>query len=112
MEIVNVKPMKGSNWLLTPYTTDEGTILISCDYKEEYNSACTGYRNNLSIVDGYNRTVIPVKKPQARYTTTTIESYNFLTIASSDCLQEIYSTTIFKYKTNIFKFMVNCLFLS
>jgi hypothetical protein len=87
LEIVNVKPMKGSNWLLTPYTTDEGTILISCDYKEEYNSACTGYRNNLSIVDGYNRTDIPVKKPQARYSTTTIESYNFLTIASSDCIQ-------------------------
>ena len=85
--IVNVKPMKGSNWLLTPYKTEnEGTILIACDYKGAYNSSCTGYRNNLSKVNGYERHIL-IKKPQARYTTTTIGFDNILTIASSDCLK-------------------------
>ena len=52
--IENIKPTKGSNWLLTPYKTEnEGTILISCIYEEEDESVCIGYRSNLSIVDGY-----------------------------------------------------------
>jgi len=86
--IVNIKPMKGSNWLLIPYKTkNEGTILIACDYKGEYDSECTGYRSNLSIVVGYKTRNINVKKPQAKYTTTTIGSNNVLTIASSGCIK-------------------------
>ena len=85
--IVNIKPMKGRNWLITPYKTrEEETILIACDYKGEYQTVCNGYRSNLSIVIGYTTTDIRIKKPHARYTTTTIGSDSILTIASSDCL--------------------------
>jgi hypothetical protein len=36
MDIMNIKPMNGSIWLLTPYKlTEEETILIACEYKEE-----------------------------------------------------------------------------
>jgi len=88
LDIVNIKPKEGSNWLLTPYKTrNEGTILIACDYKREYYSYCIGHRSNLSIVDGYKARDIEIKKPHARYTTTTIGSDNILTIASSDCLR-------------------------
>jgi len=84
LKVVNIKPTNGSNWLLTPYKMEnEETLLISCDYKGEYISSCIGYRSNLSIVDGD----IKIKKPIARYTTTTIGSANVLTIASSDCLK-------------------------
>ena len=93
LDIVNIKPTKGRNWLLTPYTTtDEGTILIACEYIEEYDSLCTGYRNNLSIIDEYEGNHIPIKKPQARYTTTNIASKNILTIASSDCVRSATSS--------------------
>jgi hypothetical protein len=35
--------------LLTPYKlTEEETILIACEYKEECISSCRGYRYNLS----------------------------------------------------------------
>ena len=102
--IVNIKPMVGSNWLLTPYTTtDEGTILIACDYKGEYNSLCTGYSNNLSKVNEYQRDIM-IKKPQARYTTATIVSTNILTIASSDCLKTLHNgdcLAISNYRENI-----------
>jgi len=88
LDIVNIKPKEGSNWLLTPYKTrNEGTILIACDYKREYYSYCIGHRSNLSIVDGYKARDIEIKKPHARYTTTTIGSDNVLTIASSDCVK-------------------------
>ena len=87
LDIVNIKPMEGSNWLLTPYTkSEEETILIACDYKGEYDSECTGYRSDLSIDNGYKEYIM-IKKPHARYTTTTIGSENKLTIASSDCLK-------------------------
>ena len=88
---VNIKPMEGSNWLLTPYKpTYEETILISCDYRGEYDSECTHYRSNLSIVYGNKTRDIEIKKPHARYMTTTIGSHNILTIASSDCLKHSY----------------------
>jgi hypothetical protein len=86
--IVNIKPMEGSNWLLAPYKTrDVGTILIACDHKRGDETECLGYRSNFSIVDGYHTTYIKIKKPHARYTTTTIGSDNILTIASSDCIK-------------------------
>jgi hypothetical protein len=85
--IVNSKPTRGTNWLLAPYEVkNEDIILISCDYKGEYESDCIGYRSNLSIVTDYDNEDIKIKKPHARYTTTTVGSSNFLTIASSDCL--------------------------
>ena len=111
--IVNIKSIEGSNWLLTPYKTkDEETILISCDYKGGYETNCIGYRSNFSIVDGYETGDIKIKKPQARYTTTTLGSDNVLTIASSDCLR-VSSTTssdcfaISNYKEKFFKFDAN-----
>ena len=86
--IVNVKPKRGSNWLLTPYKTEnKETILISCDYKGVYKTECIGYRSNLSIVDGYYTDEVKVKKPQVRYTTTTNGPKNVVTIASSDCIK-------------------------
>ena len=108
--IVNIKPTKGSNWLLTPYETkNEGTILIACDYKGEDDSDCIGHRSNLSTVDRYHRKDILIKKPHARYTTTTIGSNNILTIASSDCLKAASGPNnvcfaISNYEDNIFKF--------
>ena len=88
LKVVNIKPMKGSNWLLTSYKPkEEETILIACDYKGKYQTECIGYRSNLSIVDRYNTKDIQIRKPHARYTTTTIGSNNILTIASSDCIQ-------------------------
>jgi hypothetical protein len=51
MDIMNIKPMNGSIWLLTPYKlTEEETILIACEYKEECISSCRGYRYNLSTI--------------------------------------------------------------
>ena len=86
--IVLIKPMKGSNWLLTTYKIEnKETILIACDYKGEYDSSCIGYSSNLSTVGGYTNGDIKIKKPQARYTTSTIGFENVLTIASSDCLK-------------------------
>ena len=88
--IRNIKPMKGINWLLAPYKSKEDeTRLISCDYNGEYTSECIVYRSDLSKVDGHGYTTghIKIKKPQARYTTTTIGSNNILTIASSDCIK-------------------------
>jgi hypothetical protein len=41
----------------------------------------------LSIVKKYIEKDIRIKKPQARYTTTTIGSDNVLTIATSECLK-------------------------
>jgi hypothetical protein len=38
---VNVKPTKGSNWLLTPYKpVNKETILIACDHKGEAKTEC------------------------------------------------------------------------
>ena len=88
LDIVNIKPTKGSNWLLTPYKTEiKETILIACDHKEGYTTECNGYRSNFSKVDRYQRSHIEIKKPHVRYTTTTIGSDSILTIASSDCLR-------------------------
>ena len=88
LKVVNIKPIEGRNWLLIPYKTgNKGSILISCDYKGEYQSTCTGYRSNLSRVNGYTTKDINIKNPQARYTTTTIGSKNILTIASSECIK-------------------------
>ena len=105
MDIMNIKPMNGRIWLLTPYKlTDEETILIACEYKEEYISSCTGYRNNLSTIVEYDRKHIPIKSPHARYTTTTIGYNNILTIASSDCLRSTSSDDCFaisSYKDTI-----------
>jgi len=96
LDIVNIKTTKGNNWLLTPYKTrDKETILISCDYIGEYQTECIGYRSNLSIVNGYIARDISIKKPHARYTTTTIGSTNVLTIASSDCLHDFDSQECF-----------------
>jgi hypothetical protein len=67
--------------------TEEETILIACEYKEECISSCRGYRYNLSTIVEYDRKHIPIKSPLARYTTTTIGYNNILTIASSDCLR-------------------------
>ena len=90
LKVVNIKPMNGRNWLLTSYKpTEEETILIACDYKGEYQTVCIGYRSNLSIVIGYKTRDIKIKKPHARYTTTTIGSRNILTIASSDCIKPV-----------------------
>ena len=85
--IVNIKPTNGRNWLLTPYKAGkEETILIACVYQGESDSECIGYRSNLSMAVGYATGTIAIKKPQARYATTTIGSSNILTIASSDCI--------------------------
>ena len=88
LDIVNIKPMEGRNWLLTPYITEnKETILISCDYKGGDETKCIGYRSNFSIVNNYETGDIKIENPQARYTTTTIGSENILTIASSECLK-------------------------
>ena len=105
LDIVNIKHMKGSNWLLTPYKAkNEITILIACDYKGEYETECIGYRSNLSIVE-YTKTDILIREPQARYTTTTLGADNILTIASSDCLKHATVSTecfaISNYKKEI-----------
>ena len=90
LDLVNIKPTQGNNWLLTPYrTVNNETILISCDYIGDDNAECIGYRSNFSIVDRYYTVGIIIKKPHARYTTTTIGSKHILTIASSDCLKTI-----------------------
>jgi hypothetical protein len=90
LDLVNIKPTQGNNWLLTPYrTVNNETILISCDYKGVDNTKCMGYRSNFSIVDGYGTADIIIKKPHARYTTTTIGSKHILTIASSDCVRVV-----------------------
>ena len=107
--IVNIKPTKGSNWLLIPYKTRyEETILISCDYIGEDKTECIGSRSNFSIVDGYSRSHIIIKKPHVRYTTTTIGSDNILTIASSDCIKINADSSdciaISNYKDQIVKF--------
>ena len=103
--LVNMKPTKGSNWLLTRYKTEnKETILIACDHKGRDETECIGYRSNLSIVDMYQTNDIKIKKPQARYTTTTIESKHILTIASSDCARPTSSEKCFaisNYKENI-----------
>ena len=88
LDIVKIIPMEGSNWLLTPYKIkNKETILIACDYKGGDQTECIGYKSNLSIVKKYIEKDIRIKKPQARYTTTTIGSDNVLTIATSECLK-------------------------
>ena len=109
LDIVNIKPTKGSNWLLTPYKTEnKETILIACDHQGGDKTECIGYRSNCSIVDGYSRIHIEIKKPHVRYTTTTIGSKHILTIASSDCVRFGRSDECFaisNYKENISRFM-------
>ena len=109
LDIVNIKPTKGSNWLLTPYeTSDEETILIACDhYIGGDATECIGYRSHFSQVDDYNRNHILIKKPHVRYTTTTIGSVNVLTIASSDCVKysrdgECFAISNYDENINIF----------
>ena len=108
LDLVNIKPKQGNNWLLTPYrTVNNETILISCDHKGVYDTECMGYRSNFSIVVGYLRTTIQIKKPHARYTTTTIGSKHMLTIASSDCVRFGFSDECFaisNYRENIDQF--------
>ena len=105
LDLVNIKPTKGNNWLLTPYKTkDEETILISCDYIGGDITECFGFRSNFSLVDGYNKANIRIKKSHARYTTTTIGSKHILTIASSDCVRSHRSEECFaisNYEENI-----------
>jgi hypothetical protein len=69
--------------LLTPYKTEnKEAILIACDHQGGDKTECIGYRSNCSIVDGYSRIHIEIKKPHVRYTTTFVSLQITLAVPS------------------------------